>query len=32
VSRRYTRLLRGNMSVDSKAGEGTHVTVSLPTQ
>jgi signal transduction histidine kinase len=32
VSRRYTRLLRGNMAVDSKAGEGTHVTVSLPTQ
>jgi signal transduction histidine kinase len=32
VSRRYTRLPRGNMAVDSKAGEGTHVTVSLPTQ
>ncbi|HEX2167467.1 MAG TPA: GAF domain-containing sensor histidine kinase [Longimicrobiales bacterium] len=32
VSRRYTRLLRGNLDVSSEAGRGTTVTVSLPLQ
>jgi signal transduction histidine kinase len=30
VSRRYTRLLRGDLTVESSADDGTHVTVSLP--
>ncbi|MGH7463664.1 MAG: ATP-binding protein, partial [Longimicrobiales bacterium] len=30
VSRRYTRLLRGELSVESNPDEGTRVTVSLP--
>jgi signal transduction histidine kinase len=32
VSRRYTRLLRGELSVESSAEDGTRVTVSLPLQ
>ncbi|HSJ30929.1 MAG TPA: GAF domain-containing sensor histidine kinase [Longimicrobiales bacterium] len=30
VSRRYTRLLRGDLAVESRPGKGTSVTVSLP--
>lgn len=32
VSRRYTRLLRGDLDVESEPGEGTRVTVALPLQ